>query len=188
MNSWRRLLLVTHRWIGLSTSLVLIIAGGTGAMMVWGFQGPFRRSVGRVHENLALGRVGIWIVMIATAGAIVLQLGGVILWWRRKTVRVRTTLGWRTAVIDLHHSVGLLGLLLMLTIAATGVGMRIAGPGPVRRTIVDFHTSRTFPVAVDVLYAMGSLGFLVQGVTGVVMWWKPRYVPTFPLAPGRPSD
>ena len=60
---WRRLILVTHRWIGLGTSLVLVIAGGTGAMMVWGFQGEFRRALGRMHENLALGNAGSWIVL-----------------------------------------------------------------------------------------------------------------------------
>ncbi len=172
--SWRRLVLVTHRWIGLATSLVLVIAGVTGAMMVWGFQGDVRRAVGRIHENLALGHIGEWIVLLATAGAIVLQLGGVILWWKRKTLKVRTTAGWRMAFIDLHHSVGAAGLLLMLVIAATGVGMRMVGPGAVRRTIVDFHTSRRFPLAVDIMYAIGSMAFAVQGVTGVVMWLKTR--------------
>jgi len=170
--SWRRWILVTHRWIGLSTSLVLIVAGATGAMMVWGFQGDFRRAVGRIHENLSLGSTGEWIVLIATGGAVLLQFGGVILWWKRKTFRVRTGAGWRAGVIDLHHAAGALGLLLMLLIAATGVGMRIAGPGPVRRAIVDFHTSRRFPLAIDIVYAIGSLGFVVQGVTGVLMWWR----------------
>lgn len=174
MGNWRRFLLVTHRWIGISTSLVLIIAGATGAMMVWGFQGAFRSSIGRIHENLALGKLGIWIVVLATAGAVVLQLGGVILWWKRKTLSVRTGSGWRTTVIDLHHAVGAIGLLLMLLIAATGVGMRMVGPGPVRRTIVDFHTSRRFPLAIDIAYAIGSLGFVVQGVTGVLMWARKR--------------
>jgi uncharacterized iron-regulated membrane protein len=174
MGNWRRLILVTHRWIGLSTSLVLIIAGATGAMMVWGFQSEFRRMVGRIHENLALGSLGTWIVVLATAGAIVLQFGGVILWWKRRTFTVRTSAGWRAAVVDLHHAVGALGLLLMLVIAATGVGMRMVDPGSVRRTIVDFHTSRRFPLAIDIVYAIGSLGFVVQGMTGIAMWWKPR--------------
>ena len=174
MRNWRRLILVTHRWIGLSTSLVLIIAGATGAMMVWGFQGEFRRAVGRIHENLALGSLGTWIVVVATAGAILLQLGGLLLWWKRKTVSVRTGAGWKAGVIDLHHAVGVLGLLLMLLLAATGVGMRMVGPGVVRKTIVDFHTSRRFPLAIDIVYAVGSLGFVVQGVTGILMWARKK--------------
>ena len=168
----RQLVLVTHRWIGLATSLVLITAGATGSLMVWGFQGEFRRTIGRIHENLALGRIGIWIVVVATAAAILLQLGGVVLWWRRKTLRVRTGAGWRAAINDLHHAAGALGVLLMLLIAATGVGMQTVGPGPTRRSFVDFHTSRRFPLAIDIIYAVGSLGFVVQGVTGIVMWTK----------------
>ena len=138
-------------WVPVRNSL--IVAGATGSLMVWGFQNEFRRIVGRIHENLALGSLGTWIVIVATAGALVLQLGGVFLWWKRKTLRVRTGAGWRAAVNDLHHAVGLLGLLLMLLIAATGVGMRMVGPGPMRRTIVDFHTSRRFPLAIDIVCA-----------------------------------
>ena len=170
----RRWILITHRWLGLSTSVVLIIAGATGAAMVWSFQGPLRRTIGRVHENLAIGETGTWIVVGATAVSVLLQLGGMILWWKRKTLGVRTRAGWRAAVIDVHHAVGALGLIVMLLIAATGVGMRMVGPGPVRRTIVDFHTSRRFPLAIDILYAIGSIGFVVQGVTGVLMWAKLR--------------
>jgi uncharacterized iron-regulated membrane protein len=172
MTNWRSLILLTHRWIGLTTSLVLIIVGATGSMMVWGFQGEFRRTVGRIHENLALGNIGIWIVVVATAGAILLQLGGIVLWWRRKTLRVRTGAGWRAGVNDLHHAAGVLGLLLMLLIAATGVGMQMVSPGPTRKAFVDFHTSRRFPLAIDIIYAVGSLGFVVQGVTGILMWTK----------------
>jgi uncharacterized iron-regulated membrane protein len=172
MGNWRRLILVTHRWIGLGTSLVLIVAGATGALMVWGLQGDFRRMVGRIHEDLALGRLGTWIVVAATVGAVLLQFVGVILWWKRKTLTVRTGAGWRASVNDLHHAVGALGFLLMLLIAATGVGMMMVGPGPVRRTMVDFHSSRRFPLAIDVVYAIGSIGFVVQGVTGILMWWR----------------
>ena len=166
----RRIILVTHRWIGLASSIVLIIAGATGSLMVWGFQGEFRRTLGRIHENLALGHPGIRIVELATLCAILLQLGGVFLWWKRKTLRVRAGVGWRAAVNDLHHAVGALGLLLMLLIAVTGVGMQMFAPGPTRRALVDFHTSRRFPLAIDVVYALGSLGFVVQGITGIAMW------------------
>jgi uncharacterized iron-regulated membrane protein len=43
-----------------------------------------------------------------------------------------------------------------------------------RRVILAWHTSKGFPLPVKVLYAVGTLGFLVQGVTGVAMWWRPR--------------
>ena len=180
MGNWRRLILVTHRWIGLSTSLVLIIAGATGAMIVWDIQGDFRRVAGRIHENLALGRAGMWIVLIATGGAILLQCGGVILWWKRKTVSVRTGSGWRACVNDLHHVAGALGFVMMLLIAMSGIGMRMVGPGPVRRAIVDLHTARHLPLAIDVVYALASIGFVVQGATGIAMWSRKQAVPHLP--------
>lgn len=103
-----------------------------------------------------------------------LQLGGVWLWWKRKSFAVRLSAGWRRAVIDLHHSAGALCLVLMLVLAVTGVGMTLFAPGPERRMFVDLHTARQYALPVKVLYALGSLGFLVQGVTGVLMWWGPR--------------
>ena len=71
---------------------------------------------------------------------------------------------------------GLLGLPLMLLLAATGVGMAFVTPDnqpELRRVIFDFHTTRGFSTAVKVVYALGTMGFLLQGVTGFVIWWGP---------------
>jgi len=170
----RRFVLITHRWIGLSTSIILVIAGATGAVLAVPGPDLLRRAASRLHETLALGSVGNMIVLTATAAAIVLQLGGVWLWWKRKSFAVRLSAGWRRMVIDLHHSAGALGLVLMLVLAVTGVGMTMIAPGPARRLFVDLHTAREYALPVKLLYALGSLGFLVQGVTGVLMWWRPR--------------
>ena len=170
----RRFVLITHRWIGLSTSIILAIAGATGAVLAVPGPDLLRRAASRLHETLALGSVGNMIVLTATAAAIVLQLGGVWLWWKRKSFAVRLSAGWRRAVIDLHHSAGALGLVLMLLVAVTGVGMTMFTPGPERAMFVDLHTAREYALPVKLLYALGSLGFLVQGVTGVLMWWRPR--------------
>ena len=170
----RRFVLITHRWIGLSTSIILAIAGATGAVLAVPGPDLLRRAASRLHETLALGSVGNMIVLTATAAAIVLQLGGVWLWWKRKSFAVRLSAGWRRAVIDLHHSAGALGLVLMLLVAVTGVGMTMFTPGPERAMFVDLHTARKYAMPVKFLYALVSLGFLVQGVTGVLMWWRPR--------------
>lgn len=173
----RRFVLLTHRWVGLSTSLVLAIAGMTGAVLALPGPDLIRRAASLLHETLALGRIGNVIVLTATGTAVVLQLGGVWLWWKRKSIAVRVSAGWRRLVIDLHHSAGALGLVLMLLVAATGVGMTILAPGPARAMFVDLHTAREYALPVKLLYAVGSLGFLVQGVTGVLMWWRPRPAP-----------
>ena len=65
----------------------------------------------------------------------------------------------------------------MLLLAVTGVGMAFVTPQnqpQFRRVIFDFHTTRGFSTPIKVVYAVGTTGFLLQGVTGVVMWWKPR--------------
>jgi uncharacterized iron-regulated membrane protein len=170
----RRFVLLTHRWIGLSTSVVLAIAGATGAVLAVPGPDLLRRVASRLHETLALGSVGNVIVLTATGAAVVLQLGGVWLWWKRKSFAVRFSAGWRRAVTDLHHSAGALGLVLMLLVAVTGVGMTMFTPGPERAMFVDLHTARKYALPIKILYALGSLGFLVQGVTGVLMWWRPR--------------
>lgn len=177
----RDVVLVTHRWLGLTSSIILSIVGVTGALIFLPRSCLFRRIAGRLHETLALGAVGRWIVMVATVSAILLQLGGLYLWWKRKSVRVDASLGWRRAAFDLHHAVGFIGFVLMLVLAATGVGravFRSMDTGDryrgVRSAMTRFHTAESFSTPVKVLYALGSAGFMVQGVTGVVIWWKPR--------------
>lgn len=172
--SLRRLVLISHRWIGLGTSGILGILGVTGAVMVWGGDHWLRRMTGRLHETLALGSTGEWIVVIATAAAVFLQIGGVFLWWKRTAKPAPAAPGWRRRWLDLHQAAGALGLWIMLALAGTGVAMDLTAPGSVRRTVVDLHSGRRFSLPVKALYAMGSLGFLIQGATGVMIWWRPR--------------
>ena len=172
---FRSLVLITHRWVGLSTSMVLAITGSTGAILVWPGSSLVRRIAGRLHDTLALGSVGAWIVLIATAAAVVLQSGGLILWWRRKRIAIRRGAGWNATLIDLHHSAGVLALLLMFTLASSALAMRALRPprAPVlARAAAEIHTGRSFPFPLRVLYTLGSAAFLIQGITGLAMWWN----------------
>jgi uncharacterized iron-regulated membrane protein len=171
----RQLVLVTHRWLGLSTGLILAIAGATGTVLVFA-TGRLRGLTGPVHEALAAGRIGAWVVLAATALAVLLEAGGVYLWWRRKVLTIETRFGWRRMLNDLHHVSGLAGLVLMTVLAVTAVMMRFVTPASnpwLREVIVDLHTTRDYGWALKTLFGAASLGFVVQGVTGVVMWWKP---------------
>jgi uncharacterized iron-regulated membrane protein len=131
---------------------------------------------GRFHETLALGHFGAKVVLVATAAAILLQAGGLYLWWRRKRVSVRLDQGWRPALVDLHHVAGVLALILMLTLSITAVAMPLVTPQEqpaLRRLVMALHTAGPFPMPVKLLYMFGTTAFVVQGLTGVVMWWRP---------------
>ncbi len=171
----RRFVLVTHRWLGLGSALILVVVGGTGAVLVLP-DGRLRSLAGRFHESLGLGTAGHWLVLAATAAAVLLECGGLVLWWRRRLIRVRRDLGWRRAMVDLHHVTGLAFFVVMLTLAVTGIMMPFVSPDAhpdLRRIVMALHTSGRFPWPINFLYQVCTLGFVVQGVTGVVMWWKP---------------
>lgn len=178
--TFRQFVLVTHRWLGLASAAVLIIAGGTGAVLLYPETILLRRIAGKLHQDLAIGGPGRLIVVTFTAAAVLLELGGLVLWWKRRSWRVRWGAGWRT-LDDLHHAVGVFGLALMLVLAVSGVGLAFVAPQDqpwLRGLLMDAHTSRGFAVWLKGLYAVASLGFVVQGVTGVVIWWKRRVEPT----------
>ena len=173
----RELVLVTHRWLGLSSSVVLAIVGLTGAGLIWPSASLLRRISGRLHEELGLGGLGFWLVVWATVAAVLLELGGVVLWWKRKALAVQTRSGWWRALADFHHPAGVILAPLMLILSVTGVGMAFVTPDNypnLRDVIFRLHTTRDYSTFVKLLYLLGTLGFMVQGVTGVVMWWRRR--------------
>ncbi|MGE3956205.1 MAG: PepSY domain-containing protein [Vicinamibacterales bacterium] len=174
MPGLRPFVLTTHRWMGLFSSLILTVAGATGAIMVWPGNSLIRKAAGRLHETLALGRPGALVVLTATAIAVLLELGGLYLWWQRKALRVQVRSGWKRAAFDLHHLVGAVGFVLMIVIATTAVLAFALGPAPTRQTLMRLHTGNPFGTPVRVLYSLASLGFAVQGGSGVVMWLRRR--------------
>jgi uncharacterized iron-regulated membrane protein len=173
----RYAVLVSHRWLGLAVSAILAIVGATGALLVWPL--PFERLgrvASRLHEQLAAGWLGNQIVEVATLSAVLLQVGGLILWWKRKTLFFRRGSGWWRICFDLHHAIGVVGLPLMLVMASTGLVMAwvSATEHPeLWRFAKRLHVGH-FSFTIEVLYAIASLGFLAQGLTGLVVWWKPK--------------
>src|SRR5262245_53177735 len=147
--SFRHFVLVTHRWLGLGSSLLVAIVGGTGALIVWTLPSSLRRIAGQMHTNLGMGRIGmgpigLWIVFAVTVVTAVLVVGGLVLWWKHKIVRIRTTSGWRRVLFDLHHALGFLGFVVMFVLTLTGIGIMVtdSDDSVLRRMIFDFHTTR----------------------------------------------
>jgi uncharacterized iron-regulated membrane protein len=176
-TNFRRLVLVTHRWLGLAASVALVIVAMTGFIIAWPHHGRLPRLIGALHENLAFGRLGSRVVVAATIAGVILQLGGLFLWWKQKTFWVRTGAGWRRAVTDLHHMVGVLTLPIMFVLGSTAVGMSFMTPRdhPVLRPMLaDLHTTRKYSTPIKLVYMVGSTGFFVQGASGVAMWWSTR--------------
>jgi len=76
---------------------------------------------------------------------------------------------------DLHHSAGAGGLLVMLLLASTAVGMATLTPRTeLRRTMARLHTTNGLPITVKIIFAAGSAAFVVQSVSGIAMWWRGR--------------
>jgi uncharacterized iron-regulated membrane protein len=173
----RDVILIAHRWLGLSASAVLAIVGGTGAILAWeswGAMHSLQRYAGSLHARLALGWPGSWLVITATAVGVVLQVSGVLLWWKRKTILIRRGSGWRLLCLDLHHAAGVIGFPIMLLLAVTGLIIIFALPGDpdLRRLVMRLHLGN-FGIPVKALYTIATLGFFVQGATGLVVYWRP---------------
>lgn len=173
-------LLWTHRWMGLLSAVVLIVAGVTGALLVLPIAEATRGSIATLHVDLFAGELGRWIVIVASALSLLLQAGGVWLWWPSKSLAVRTNRGWWRMSYDLHNLIGVVSLLLMTLFAGTAIGRvlfdYVQVPEALRivpRIVGRLHHGEGFPWPVLLLYALGSLAFVAQAVTGVMVWWRP---------------
>jgi uncharacterized iron-regulated membrane protein len=180
----RQFILLTHRWLGLGSSVVLLLVGISGAVLVWPESLRSVEGLTRFHKRLFLGEPGEWLVITSTVIAALLVIGGLVLWWKRKLLRVSVRRGWWRFLFDLHHSLGLLAAVVMLLISLTGVGLVLteqedgsplsAEEQRVRTVIDHLHTGEPFSLPIRIVYALGSLAFVVQGISGLVIWWKPQ--------------
>jgi len=85
-------------------------------------------GIGQIHTNLLVGRIGSKLVTYASAAALASLAIAVFLWWpgiRRLWTgfRVRWSRGAYLVNFDLHRTLGILALPLLLMAAATGVLM-----------------------------------------------------------------
>lgn len=180
----RQFMVWSHRWLGLGSGIVLAIAGLTGALVLVHWSDPVNEWLIEVHLNLLGGTAGAWVVLAASFVGVLLQLGGLYLWWRTKSVALRLDRGWWRAAYDLHNVVGIVGLLLMGLLAATAVGrmcFRLVPLPPaleiLPRANARLHSATGFYWPIQVVWGLGSLAFVVQAVTGALVWWRPSAPP-----------
>ena len=166
--------------MGLLSAIVLIIAGITGAVLVLPIPQTLRDALVGLHVDLFAGEAGRWVVVVASAWTLLLQAGGLWLWWPPKSLAVRTTRGWWRLSYELHNSSGVVALPMMALLAGTGVGRVIfefvTVPDALRfvpNIVGRLHHGEGFPAPILLVYALGSLAFVVQAVTGILVWWRP---------------
>ena len=169
----RKWFLVTHRWLGLAAAVVLALAGVSGVFLIWSHS----EVLADFHTHLSIGEPGEWLVNTSALVFVLLAIGGLVLWWRRKALAIRRDKGWWRVLFDLHHALGALGAILMLVVSLSGLGIMLKEEegAPIDQSSFMFrlHTARTYPLPIQVLWAAASVSFLVQAVSGVTMWWRP---------------
>ncbi len=175
----RKFFLRTHRWIGLAAAIALATAGVSGAILIW----VRSEALATFHTHLLIGEPGEWLVNSSTFAFVLLAIGGLVLWWRRKPLAIRRDKGWWRFLFDLHQALGAIGAVLMLVVALSGLGIMLGEEETKEQglpLVVDesslmykLHTARAYPLPVQILWAAASVSFLVQAVSGFTMWWKP---------------
>lgn len=176
----RGFVLWSHRWLGLIAGVFLAIVGLTGTLSLVRWSQPINEAIIEIHINLLGGAVGAWTLLVASAIGVLLQAGGLYLWWRTKSFGLRLDRGWWRASYDLHNVVGVVGFVLMTLLAATAVGrmfFRLV-PMPLALEVLPrvnarLHSASGFYWPLKVLWGLGSLAFVVQAVTGALVWWRP---------------
>ena len=81
---------------------------------------------------------------------------------------------------DLHNLTGVAALLIMGLLGATALGRvffsYVEVPPAldlVPRATARLHTASGFPWPLKVIYALGSLAFVFQAISGALVWWRP---------------
>jgi uncharacterized iron-regulated membrane protein len=77
--------------------------------------------VEQFHVNLLAGRVGSWIVAIATFALLFQSVSGLYLWWPIKRMSVKLKGSWLRLNFDLHHAVGFYSALFVCILCLTGI-------------------------------------------------------------------
>ena len=93
---------------GVSTAYLNPYSGAIlGVRSVAEQQKGLNLTVRRFHRNLLLGVPGGHFVAIVTILAVFMSVSGLVLWWRRKIARLKTSASWPRINFDLHNVVGL---------------------------------------------------------------------------------
>src|SRR5262245_51564148 len=112
----RRWCFTLHLCLGLVAAAALILAGATGAILVFTNDARLRA----IHANLFTD--------FGAVAALVLVPSGVWLWWRSKRLTVRVGGSFRRTTWDLHNVAGVYAAAFLLIVCGTGVFLAFDRP------------------------------------------------------------
>jgi len=92
-----------------------------GTRSAAGREAGLARRIHLLHTRLFAGQIGEWFVGLVTALTLFMAIAGLVLWWPRKIVTVKTTASGRRINFDLHNVFGFYASAVFLFIALTGM-------------------------------------------------------------------
>jgi uncharacterized iron-regulated membrane protein len=88
--------------------------------------GGFARFLRRLHKTLLAGAMGQKIVGSLTLLTLLLAVSGVILWWPRWILVLKSSRSWRRANFDLHNLIGFYSAVFLVVMCVSGVMITFA--------------------------------------------------------------
>lgn len=86
-----------------------------------------QRKAFLIHTRMMAGTPGNWLVIASTALTAFIVSTGLVLWWRRKILTVKTRASWKRVNFDLHNVLGLYAAPIVLLLALTGLLIAFEG-------------------------------------------------------------
>lgn len=192
-----------HLWLSIPMGIFIMVICLTGAILVFepeitmaithqagSERLPFFVTVTKLHRTLLMGKpVGKWIVGISTLSFVVILVTGIIMWWKRAKNGLRHSLalpfnrGWRPFFCGLHVAGGMYVVLIVLTMAVTGLTwsfdwwrepfVMILGDDA-RRIIYFLHTGKIGGTFTRVVWLASALIAATLPLTGYYLWINKR--------------
>jgi uncharacterized iron-regulated membrane protein len=143
-NTWiRKLAFQLHLWLGLLVGLYVVVVCASGSALVFrndiydwlesaGKDSPYKGLLyhwlswlGNLHGSLLMDSPGMTANAVGGFVIAALCLSGIVVWWPgirswRRALAIRTGVGWRRLIFDLHSAVGFWIFAVLLMWGLTG--------------------------------------------------------------------
>ena len=118
------------------------------------------------HRNLLQGKNGSRVVGAVTILALFMSLTGLILWWPRKIVKLKTSASLSRINFDLHNMVGIFSSIMLLVLSVTGIAISYPQVGKLissMDTAAPAEPAAAIPEGVAAPLSLDSLTIIAAG-------------------------